>query len=169
MPSVAAARRIFGDRYEVKRLAPGKVLVSDAGSFFFTHDATTLGGNSGSAVLDLETGAAAGLHFMGDLLEANFAVKATVLRDELARARRGRLPRVRVPRPVRRPARRAALEEGPVDPAAARAGFDPAFLGPRLRVDLPVKQTDKRDLLTFVDADGKRSGASCATRTARWR
>jgi endonuclease G len=70
-PSEAAARRIFGDIYEVKRFAPGKVLVADAGSWYFTHDATTLGGNSGSVVLDLRTGAACGLHFQGELEKEN--------------------------------------------------------------------------------------------------
>ena len=39
-----------------------------------THDASTLGGNSGSAVLDLATGEVIALHFAGLYLDANFAV-----------------------------------------------------------------------------------------------
>ena len=41
------------------------------------HDASTLGGNSGSAVIDLETGEAVGLHFAGSYLQANYAVPAS--------------------------------------------------------------------------------------------
>ena len=41
------------------------------------HDCSTLGGNSGSVVLSLETGEAVGLHFAGRFLEANFAVPST--------------------------------------------------------------------------------------------
>ena len=41
-----------------------------------THDASTLGGNSGSAVVDLSTGRIIGLHFAGIYLDANFAVPA---------------------------------------------------------------------------------------------
>jgi endonuclease G, mitochondrial len=157
VPSEAAAHRIFHDSYSVKRLAPGKVISGEAGRFIFTHDATTLGGNSGSAVLDMETGAAAGLHFSGQLGEANYAVKASALRNALARARSGRKPRRRVPRAVPRPLSRAAVEESTPQEYADREGFDPAFLGARLRVELPVKETAKRDLLTFTDLEGKRS------------
>ena len=39
-----------------------------------THDSSTLGGNSGSAVIDIETGTVVGLHFAGRYLEANYAV-----------------------------------------------------------------------------------------------
>jgi endonuclease G, mitochondrial len=156
VPSPAAARRIFQNRYEVKRLAPGTLMVSEPDNFYFTHDATTLGGNSGSVVLDLETGAAAGLHFMGDLGEANYAVKASTLRDALARARNGRKPRARVPPRVRRPDARPAVETVAASSYANREGFDPSFLGPGLRVDLPVKETAKRDLLRYTDPQGKK-------------
>ena len=39
-----------------------------------THDCSTLGGNSGSAVIDLATGHVIGLHFAGAYLKANYAV-----------------------------------------------------------------------------------------------
>ena len=49
---------IFGDVYDKKRLAPGLVKGMSNGSLL--HDCSTLGGNSGSAVLDLKTGNAVG-------------------------------------------------------------------------------------------------------------
>jgi endonuclease G len=159
VPSDAAARRIFQNRYGIKRLAPGRVLVSDPGTFYFTHDATTLGGNSGSVVLDMETGAAAGLHFAGQLGVENYAVKATALRKALEQALpRARRPRRRVLNRVRRPIPRALIEEATPDEYADRKGFDPGFLGPRRRVDLPVLQKRKSDLLTYTDLDGKQRG-----------
>lgn len=74
-------RRIFGDVYGVKRFAPGEV--DDIYNGGFTHDCTTLGGNSGSVVIDVNTGAAIGLHFAGEYLHANFAVSASRLREFL--------------------------------------------------------------------------------------
>ena len=38
------------------------------------HDSSTLGGNSGSAIIDVETGHVIGLHFAGEYLKANYAV-----------------------------------------------------------------------------------------------
>jgi hypothetical protein len=42
----------------------------------FTHEASTLGGASGSAVVDLDTGHVIALHFGGAYLRANYAVPA---------------------------------------------------------------------------------------------
>ena len=50
-----------------------------------THDATTLGGSSGSAVLDLATQKVVGLHFRGKFRQTNYAVKASIIKDLLAR------------------------------------------------------------------------------------
>ncbi len=70
---LARLREIFGLRYREKYFAPGMVLRFDA-SWVFEHDATTLGGNSGSLIGTLEGGlSAAGLHFAGDWLRANYA------------------------------------------------------------------------------------------------
>lgn len=68
-------RRIFGDIFGVKRYSPGQVLQVPKNHWYFLHDCTTLGGNSGSLVQDMETGCAIGIHFAGTLLEANYAVK----------------------------------------------------------------------------------------------
>lgn len=67
-------QRIFADIYGVKRLQPGKVQgVFDERSIFH-HDCSTLGGNSGSCVVDIETNKVIGLHFGGLFHEANEAV-----------------------------------------------------------------------------------------------
>jgi endonuclease G len=73
-------QRIFDGIYDVKRLAPGTIMsVSPDG--LFRHDATTLGGNSGSVVVDLASGKAIGLHYGGVEGERNEAVQATVVAD----------------------------------------------------------------------------------------
>ncbi|MBL8290721.1 MAG: trypsin-like peptidase domain-containing protein [Bryobacterales bacterium] len=74
-------KRIFRV-FEKKRLQPGRLMASRQIVSFnntveaLAHDCSTLGGNSGSAVIDIETGLAVGLHFAGRYLEANFAVPA---------------------------------------------------------------------------------------------
>src|SRR6185437_14961719 len=69
----SAQTTVFGDVFEVKRLSPGVVTKAPSG-FIIQHDAATLGGNSGSAVVDIATGHAVGLHFGGRFRQANFAV-----------------------------------------------------------------------------------------------
>jgi endonuclease G len=81
--------RIFRRKYLVKRFQPGKLRDRERVRSFenmvnaMTHDSSTLAGNSGSAVLDVETGKVVGLHFAGEYLKANYAVPAHELaRDE---------------------------------------------------------------------------------------
>ena len=76
-----AMGRIFENVYNVKRLHPGEVMRQRGESF--THDCSTLGGNSGSAVIDFDTGEAVGLHFAGSFLDQNYAVNANVVRELL--------------------------------------------------------------------------------------
>ena len=90
VPDQRLVQRIFGDVYEKKRLAPGQV--TQVGPDELEHDCSTLGGNSGSPVIDLQTGAAVGLHFSGLFLEANFAVPAPKVRELLGKVQRGELP-----------------------------------------------------------------------------
>jgi endonuclease G len=73
--------RIYGDVYDVKRLAPGSLTKVDDNYAY--HDCTTLGGNSGSAVIDLKTGRALGLHFSGSFKKTNYAVPAPVIKKLL--------------------------------------------------------------------------------------
>jgi V8-like Glu-specific endopeptidase len=93
VPDQRLVERIFGDVYEKKRLAPGQV--TDVGPDEVQHDCSTLGGNSGSPVINLKTGEAVGLHFSGLFLESNFAVPAPKVRELLGKAQRAELPGMR--------------------------------------------------------------------------
>jgi endonuclease G len=72
--------QVFRGVFNVKRLQPGKLgkrrSVRSFGNTVaaVTHDASTLGGNSGSAVVDVASGQVVGLHFAGLYLDANFSV-----------------------------------------------------------------------------------------------
>jgi endonuclease G len=77
----------FGDIYDKKRLAPGQIIRSAPHDL--EHDSSTSGGNSGSLVVDLSSGEALGIHFAGRFLEANFAVPAPVLAEQLHAVLRG--------------------------------------------------------------------------------
>lgn len=71
---------IFGSIYDVKRFAPGRVLGAESDRV--SHDCSTQGGNSGSALVDIETALVAGIHFEGGLTE-NLAVPGEIVRDRL--------------------------------------------------------------------------------------
>lgn len=81
IPDQAWMERIYGGSYDVKRVAPG--LMGRASRGWATHDATTLGGNSGSVVLDQKTGCAVALHFAGLYMIENYCVPASTLREYL--------------------------------------------------------------------------------------
>lgn len=74
--------RYFQNIYEVKRLSPGK-LVGVEHEMYIEHDCTTLGGSSGSAIVNLTNGRVAGLHFAGAYKKRNFALKAKQVREYL--------------------------------------------------------------------------------------
>jgi Trypsin-like peptidase domain len=67
-------RRIFMDIYNVKRLQPGRAVTYSTQFSALEHDCSTLGGNSGSPVVDLETHQVIGLHFGGRYGLGNYAV-----------------------------------------------------------------------------------------------
>ena len=68
------------------------------------HNCTTLGGNSGSVVLDLDKGNAIGLHFSGSFLATNYAVRADIVKKMLGDVRAGRAaPRPQAPAREQRP------------------------------------------------------------------
>jgi PLD-like domain/Trypsin-like peptidase domain len=85
IPNQDLMKRLYLDRYDVKRAAPGLSIGAERGST--RHDCTTLGGNSGSVVLNMKTGDAVGLHFAGLYQEANYAVRASELSDYVKRKR----------------------------------------------------------------------------------
>jgi phosphatidylserine/phosphatidylglycerophosphate/cardiolipin synthase-like enzyme len=83
IPNQALAEKLLGDIFGKKRVAPGELLHVDAD--VVRHDCSTFGGNSGSVLLDLDSGAATGLHYAGIYLEENLGVAAPVIRDRLER------------------------------------------------------------------------------------
>lgn len=72
--------RVFRGVYNVKRILPGRIRPTNTIQSFghqtsaLTHDASTLAGNSGAPVLDVETGTVVGIHFASRYLESNFCV-----------------------------------------------------------------------------------------------
>lgn len=150
VPDQDLVRRIFGDVYDKKRLAPGQVL--DVSADELEHDCSTLGGNSGSAVVNLRTGEAIGLHFAGLFMEANFAVPAPKVRDLLRRVRQGELPGAA---PVR-------TGPPPVSPAAAV----PQVVSPgtyTFRMQIPIEITVKvGEAMLPVGAPGAPGGGGAA-------
>lgn len=81
IPDQQLMEEIFGNVYDKKRLAPGKVTNITAEELL--HDCSTLGGNSGSVLLNLDTAEAVGIHFAGRFLETNFAVPSTLINKRL--------------------------------------------------------------------------------------
>ena len=68
---------VFGNRFGVKRAAPGEV-VRVAEKVLF-HDCSTLGGNSGSPVVSMETGQVVGVHRVGHFMYRNESVPGSDL------------------------------------------------------------------------------------------
>lgn len=122
--------RIFDDVFGVKRLAPG-VVTGVMADGTFTHDCSTLSGNSGSAIIDLATGQAVGLHFAGTYLEHNLAVTAATVRSYLDRLA-GSCITIPPPEPDEE------VLVAPLESVQDRNGYDPDFLGADARVPLPT-------------------------------
>jgi len=73
--------QIYNNTYDVKRIAPGLAGALSRG--WATHDCTTLGGNSGSVVVNMNKGEAVALHFAGLYMIENYAVPASTIRKYL--------------------------------------------------------------------------------------
>lgn len=82
--NLADQARYFTGLYDVKRVAPGRVTQAAEKGAELKHDCTTLGGNSGSPVVDLSKRAVIGLHFSGLYGVNNSAVTAATLERLLA-------------------------------------------------------------------------------------
>lgn len=144
----------FGTTFDVKRFAFGDV-TGFPETTQFTHDATTLGGNSGSVVFHRDSGQAVGLHFAGDYKRANYAVRA----DEIAAALKGLRSFSVVSSHA---AATEARGDGRNAPAhfRGRDGYDPAFLGHASPVPPPAPGPAwQADLAELADADtGQKTG-----------
>jgi endonuclease G len=129
---IGPMQRYFEEIYDVKRFAPGKISFEVPDEHYFIHDCTTLGGNSGSKVVDLDSGEAIGLHFAGRYGEGNFAVKTRFIREALSKVS------ITVPTPpFPEELPQADGEHAPVY-FAERDGYVADFLGPdTVSVPLP--------------------------------
>ena len=159
---VALQDRIFNKVYNVKRLQPGVIRARARVQSFenavnaLTHDASTLGGNSGSAVIEVDTGEVVALHFAGEYLKANYAVPMHELARDSRVAPRLNFEGTLSPTNDWAPAWRSvegaedsasttappqAEEAVVVDPDYGnRPGYDPSFLE---TVDVPLPRVSK--------------------------
>lgn len=87
IPDIDLMEDLYGKTYNKKRLAPGAITAVRDGQLL--HNCTTLGGNSGSCLLDLASGDAFGLHFSGRFMTMNYAVPSDTVRTLLDKALSG--------------------------------------------------------------------------------
>lgn len=137
VPDQALVKKFFGDIYNKKRLAPGQVIRYRDDLLF--HDCSTLGGNSGSSVVDLASGDVLGLHFSGLFLRENRAVPAHVIAAAVGKVGSG--PVFNIPREI--PAKPPGGDAAPLllqTPAAtAAAPGSPQTL--KFTLQVPVELT----------------------------
>ena len=89
--TMQALTLIFGDTFGVKRWAPGRVVIGpgvlagDVNLQVMTHDASTLGGSSGSPIFDLtrHPERVVGLHYAGEFKKENYAHPTNRIRPQL--------------------------------------------------------------------------------------
>jgi endonuclease G, mitochondrial len=116
IPEPDLMERIFGRVYNKKRLAPGAITRVEQTRLL--HNCSTLGGNSGSVIVDLDSGKALGLHFSGSFLDTNYAVRADIVNKLLADVKSGHRRNAPQTRPRSSPpAKRPAAEQAPQPPA----------------------------------------------------
>jgi endonuclease G len=153
------AYELFGDIYDVKRLSPGQIMIVEDDAWYFTHNATTLGGNSGSVILDVNSGQAVGMHFQGHLREANHAIKGNTLLEYLDNK-----VGIKIMIPKRPPEPQILFEDEEFEEATPdeyinREGYKPDFLAedsnefpeenPGFYLPLPNTDSIENDVLTF--------------------
>lgn len=73
----AVMHEIFRGIYNVKRLLPGRIMGPSASDWILRHDCSTLGGSSGSPLVNPARGQVVGIHFQGYYLRWNEAVNLT--------------------------------------------------------------------------------------------
>lgn len=82
----AVQARIFGDRFDVKRASPGRIIGAHqeikGKPQVLLHDASTLGGSGGAPVVDIASGAVVGIHVSGHYLQGNHAAPAWDTRSD---------------------------------------------------------------------------------------
>jgi DNA/RNA endonuclease G (NUC1)/V8-like Glu-specific endopeptidase len=150
IPEEDLMRKIFGDQYNKKRLAPGQITRTQPSTLL--HDCSTLGGNSGSVVFSLGSGKAVGLHFAGRFLEANYAVPAPIVAEKLDQVTRGESPRRAAP-----PALTAGARQVPVSASGTFRSRATTASGRAVTCTIPIHVTVDVGL-PVVGGDGSRAG-----------
>jgi endonuclease G len=153
-----AQAEIFRDVYDKKRLAVGYIMQPAGPGRLMQHDASTLGGASGSLLISLMSGKVIGLHFAGRYLEFNNAVSVASLKRALAGTT---VPGIEPPGTLPQEKRDSEHEAGHFD---RRVGYVETFLeeatgeagrsGGAFTVPLPVAN-DTSDLAERLDVPGK--------------
>jgi glutamyl endopeptidase len=85
----AVIEAIYDGIFQVKRLQPGEFHSTFDAYGVFSHDCSTLGGNSGSCIIDLKTDRTIGLHYKGKYRQANYAVALWQMKDDALFRERG--------------------------------------------------------------------------------
>ncbi len=149
-----ALERYFDKQYGYKRLSPGRISESLAGSIVFNHDCTTLGGNSGSAVVNLETGQVVGLHFAGVPEDNNWAASCTVLRQRLnaVRKRNYAVPAIETSGAETVPVAETRIT---ADQLADRTGYDSEFLIQSVPLPTPIEDLAQKVTPVGDDVNGE--------------
>ncbi len=124
---------VFQDIYDVKRFAPGEVVRPGTDTWYLTHDASTLGGSSGSVVLDLASREVVGLHFGGSFRKTNYAVKASAIKNILT----SRAWVVVSPASLGIPTEAFTEKKRTLASMKDRAGYNANFLDKKVRLPKP--------------------------------
>ena len=130
-----AFTKYFQGQFGVKRFAPGRIMNANYNPEQFTHNCTTLGGNSGSVVFNVASGGAVGLHFGGNAQVQNYAVNAATIATVFGKQN------IR-PQPLRGEAGAGGVgkeRRGSAEDFGDRNGYNPGFLGEgSLDVPMPI-------------------------------
>jgi len=153
-------QRIFRGKFRIKRMQPGKITGTRQSDSFghpvkaMTHDSSTLGGNSGSAIVNVKTGHVLGLHFGGVYLSANYAVPSYELsRDPFVIGKRVQFTRENLGvLPWKSFWDQTATESKPVVPKADGTVQPPPTSGSSVTITIPLQITVS---LGTIDGGGR--------------
>lgn len=137
--------RVFSNIFDKKRFAVGEIDWVEASKEMFIHDCSTLGGNSGSPVIDIESKKVYGLHFAGRERVGNYAITS----DTVSKILRGIRLRTNIYFPDLRSEDAQSLSVEDLD---GRNGYNESFLNkniplPKLshQLELEVAEVSGRD------------------------
>ncbi|SFM50485.1 DNA/RNA non-specific endonuclease [Nitrosomonas communis] len=141
----------FGNIFNKKRFAPGYITQQPASGQDLMHDCTTLGGNSGSVLFDLETGEAIGLHFAGNYLVGNYAVPVRAIKAALAGVR------TMISLATTEKVEEKADGSHDAEYFLGRDGYQVSFLGAGFEVPLPDCNAHHNDLIQVSGTNGEKT------------